>query len=365
MNRSPPRRFDVAQGVRRAARRGDAGIGSHPYGGFASRPRPRPGVFWVPRCRSVPVRSRAPRWSPFTDRWPRADEACRSDDVSAPRRREPAVPAATRAAAAQRSLHAGVQQHASARQLLSAAAAVHAAPVLAAARTADDAAAGRRAARLPDGARIGAAPADSARQRGRQPRRHPRRGRRPGRRARCRRRADHPRDGQQGRRRPAGRWRRRGHEEEAAQEEPTEEEPAPTEEEAPVDPGGEDDFATWGTPINSEQYETGTPEAAALNYRLAADTDDDAMMQSQVCASPAARCRAIWITSWRTRATTTGSCCGACRARSLAAWRSGSVGPGTTASPAPGRDRRGQRLHLHRRRRGRRVEALRCDLLTA
>ncbi len=75
-------------------------------------------------------------------------------------------------------------------------------------------------------------------------------------------------------------------EEAAKSEEATEEEPAPTEEEAPVDPGGEDDFATWGTPINSEQYETGTPEAAALNYRLAADTDDDAMMQSQVCASP-------------------------------------------------------------------------------
>ncbi|MFG3342483.1 hypothetical protein [Glycomyces sp. NPDC048151] len=75
--------------------------------------------------------------------------------------------------------------------------------------------------------------------------------------------------------------------------EPTEEEASsdaaeePTEEEEPTDDASADeDFATWGTPVNSEEFTEGTPEAAALNYRIGSDTDDDALMQAQVCSSP-------------------------------------------------------------------------------
>lgn len=65
--------------------------------------------------------------------------------------------------------------------------------------------------------------------------------------------------------------------------EPVEEET--TEEE---DTGGtvDDDFATWGTPVNSDSFDANTPEGAALTYRLAADSDDNAALESVVCASP-------------------------------------------------------------------------------
>lgn len=60
----------------------------------------------------------------------------------------------------------------------------------------------------------------------------------------------------------------------------------PSEEAATPDAGADDDFATWGTPVNSDEVADGTPEAAAINYRIGSDTDDDALMQAQVCASP-------------------------------------------------------------------------------
>jgi hypothetical protein len=74
---------------------------------------------------------------------------------------------------------------------------------------------------------------------------------------------------------------------EPSTEESASSEPAtdPTEEET-ADAGGDDDFATWGTPVNSDEVAAGTPEAAAINYRVGADTDDDDLMQAQVCASP-------------------------------------------------------------------------------
>ncbi|MQM28504.1 hypothetical protein [Glycomyces albidus] len=72
-------------------------------------------------------------------------------------------------------------------------------------------------------------------------------------------------------------------EEPAPSEEPSTE---PTEEEST---DGGDSGATlegWGTPVSSESFDANTPEGAALTYRLASDTDDDAALQSVVCASP-------------------------------------------------------------------------------
>lgn len=66
---------------------------------------------------------------------------------------------------------------------------------------------------------------------------------------------------------------------EPAQEPSTEDEPTP-------DAGADEDFATWGTPVNSDEFTAGTPEAAAINYRLGMDSDDDELMQAQMCASP-------------------------------------------------------------------------------
>lgn len=72
------------------------------------------------------------------------------------------------------------------------------------------------------------------------------------------------------------------------------EEPAPSEDPA-TEPAeeettaGGDTGATlegWGTPVNSESFDANSPEGAALTYRLASDTDDDAALQSVVCASP-------------------------------------------------------------------------------
>lgn len=74
---------------------------------------------------------------------------------------------------------------------------------------------------------------------------------------------------------------------EPSEEEATSEpEPEPSEEETTADTGADDDFATWGTPVNSDEVEAGTPEAAAINYRIGADTDDHELMQAQVCSSP-------------------------------------------------------------------------------
>ncbi|GAA1660990.1 hypothetical protein GCM10009830_02630 [Glycomyces endophyticus] len=73
-------------------------------------------------------------------------------------------------------------------------------------------------------------------------------------------------------------------ESEEASEEPSQEEP--TEE---ATEGGDTGGATlegWGTPINSDSFDANTPEGAAITYRLASDTDDDAALQSVVCASP-------------------------------------------------------------------------------
>ncbi|MFB9658560.1 hypothetical protein ACFQS3_20185 [Glycomyces mayteni] len=66
------------------------------------------------------------------------------------------------------------------------------------------------------------------------------------------------------------------------------EEPSEEASEEPTDDGG-DSGATldgWGTPVNSDDFEANSPEGAALTYRLASDTDDDAALQSVVCASP-------------------------------------------------------------------------------
>ncbi|HEX2143043.1 MAG TPA: hypothetical protein VHG10_00910 [Glycomyces sp.] len=69
-------------------------------------------------------------------------------------------------------------------------------------------------------------------------------------------------------------------------EEATEAEPEPTaEEETPAETDN-GDFATWGTPINSDEYTSDTAEGAAINYRLASETDDDELLQSLICASP-------------------------------------------------------------------------------
>lgn len=76
---------------------------------------------------------------------------------------------------------------------------------------------------------------------------------------------------------------------EPSEEEPTSEpaeEPTTEEEPATPDAGADDDFATWGTPVNSEGFTEGTPEAAAINYRIGADTDDNELLQAQVCGSP-------------------------------------------------------------------------------
>jgi hypothetical protein len=73
-------------------------------------------------------------------------------------------------------------------------------------------------------------------------------------------------------------------EEEATTE--AEEEPSAEEEPTTPEAGGDDDFATWGTPVNSEGFTEGTPEAAAINYRIGADTDDNELLQAQVCGSP-------------------------------------------------------------------------------
>ncbi|WP_205325973.1 hypothetical protein [Glycomyces sp. YM15] len=72
-----------------------------------------------------------------------------------------------------------------------------------------------------------------------------------------------------------------------SEEESSEDAEAPVEEEATTpDAAADDDFATWGTPVNSEEFAAGTPEAAAINYRIGSDTDDDDLMQAQVCAEP-------------------------------------------------------------------------------
>jgi hypothetical protein len=75
--------------------------------------------------------------------------------------------------------------------------------------------------------------------------------------------------------------------EEASPEE-TDPEPEPTEEESTAEdePAADDDFATWGTAVNSEDFDPNTPEGAAINYRLGADVDDNELMQAQVCADP-------------------------------------------------------------------------------
>lgn len=74
-------------------------------------------------------------------------------------------------------------------------------------------------------------------------------------------------------------------------EEPSKEEeasdPAPEpseEEETTADTSGS--LEGWTTAVNSDDYDVNTPEGAAIAYRIAADTDDDATMQSLVCANP-------------------------------------------------------------------------------
>jgi hypothetical protein len=73
-------------------------------------------------------------------------------------------------------------------------------------------------------------------------------------------------------------------EEPAQSEEPTSEEPAEEETTAGGDSGAT--LEGWGTPVSSDSFDANTPEGAAITYRLASDTDDDAALQSVVCASP-------------------------------------------------------------------------------
>lgn len=75
--------------------------------------------------------------------------------------------------------------------------------------------------------------------------------------------------------------------EEPSKEEATSEEAAePSEEAEEVTPEAGGSLEGWSTAVNSDDYDVNTPEGAAIAYRIAADTDDDATLQSLVCASP-------------------------------------------------------------------------------
>lgn len=72
---------------------------------------------------------------------------------------------------------------------------------------------------------------------------------------------------------------------------PEESKPAPEPSEATSsaeeeETGADDDFATWGPAVNSDDFDPNTPEGAAITYMQSADSGDDAALQAVVCASP-------------------------------------------------------------------------------
>jgi hypothetical protein len=90
--------------------------------------------------------------------------------------------------------------------------------------------------------------------------------------------------------------------EEASEEAPSPEpSPEPTEEESSAETGGT--LEGWGTPINSEgDYDTSTPEGAAISYQVAQDNGDDAAMQSLVSSN--ATDDMLWDLDWEVNDTT-------------------------------------------------------------
>ncbi|WP_112136546.1 hypothetical protein [Glycomyces dulcitolivorans] len=73
-----------------------------------------------------------------------------------------------------------------------------------------------------------------------------------------------------------------------AEEPEQSDEPAtePSEEETDSSDTGGSTLEGWGAPVSSDSFDANTPEGAAITYRQAADTDDDAALQSVVCATP-------------------------------------------------------------------------------
>jgi hypothetical protein len=87
-----------------------------------------------------------------------------------------------------------------------------------------------------------------------------------------------------------------------ASEEPSQEpEPEPTEEESTAETGAA--LEGWGTAINSGgDYDTSTPEGAAISYQVAQDNGDDAAMQALVSAD--ATEDMLWDLDWEVNDTT-------------------------------------------------------------
>lgn len=73
---------------------------------------------------------------------------------------------------------------------------------------------------------------------------------------------------------------------EKASPEETESAPEPTEEAPTTADAADDEFATWGPAVNSEDFDPNTPEGAAITYMMSADSGDDAALQAVVCSSP-------------------------------------------------------------------------------